>query len=130
MKKMNQSGFTLIEIVIVLVLLGILAATAVPKYFDLQKEARFKAAQSAVAEAQARLNGTFASNLLKGKTCSVAAAAAESAATVLDGDWTIAASFNNNVAPVTQITFPDTYVVSAGQGYTMSNLKLYSPKCE
>ena len=33
--RLGQKGFTLIEIVMVLVLLGILAAVAVPKYFDL-----------------------------------------------------------------------------------------------
>ena len=36
---MAVAGFTLIEIVMVLVLLGILSAVAVPKYFDLQEEA-------------------------------------------------------------------------------------------
>ena len=34
----NQRGFTLLEIIAVLVILGILAAVAVPKYIDLQEE--------------------------------------------------------------------------------------------
>ena len=67
--RSGQKGFTLIEIVMVLVLLGILAAVAVPKYFDLQKQAEKKAAQAVVQEAQARLNGMFAQELLNGGTC-------------------------------------------------------------
>jgi len=36
----NNKGFTLIELVMIIIILGILAAIAVPRYADLQQEAR------------------------------------------------------------------------------------------
>lgn len=50
----KEEGFTLIEIVSVLVLLGILAGVAVPKYYDVRSMAERKAAEAAVSEAQDR----------------------------------------------------------------------------
>lgn len=67
--RTDERGFTLIEIIAVLVILGIMAALAVPKYYDLEKEARIKAAAAAVAEAQARVNLAFARFVLAGHTC-------------------------------------------------------------
>lgn len=46
--KSNQSGFTLIELVIVIVILGVLAATAVPKFLDLSDDAETAALEGVV----------------------------------------------------------------------------------
>jgi MSHA pilin protein MshA len=47
--KKNEEGFTLVEIIAVLIILGVLAAVAIPKFMDLTSEAQQKAIDGAVS---------------------------------------------------------------------------------
>ncbi len=63
----NQKGFTLIELVVVMVILALLAAVAVPKFLDLQKQAEAASVKKVLGNLRSALSIRTAQALVNGE---------------------------------------------------------------
>ena len=67
MKRINQKGFSLIEVVAVFVMVGILAAIAIPKYFNIVDKAQQNAALGALGALESQAISEYSVQLVSGQ---------------------------------------------------------------
>ncbi|PKH05146.1 type II secretion system protein [Moritella sp. Urea-trap-13] len=78
----RNAGFTLIELVIVIIVLGILAATAVPKFINLQDDAKVAAMKGVESALHSAANIVYSKSAIDGTETSSDSAVSDAGATI------------------------------------------------
>jgi prepilin-type N-terminal cleavage/methylation domain-containing protein len=129
-RTLNRKGFTLIELIAVVVVLAILAGVALPKYFDYAAQAKVSACKGALGGVRAGVANFYANAAVSGTAAYPTLAQLETIGTVMqeaipvnpynNSNDVVAATWNAAAPPVSGVAGWN-YDFSAGKFWANSN---------
>jgi type IV pilus assembly protein PilA len=122
----REEGFTLVELLIVILIVGILAAVAIPLYLGYTKDAKLAEGKALLGSVMTALQGCVQAKG-SGQSCSVSEivnrVGVSTAGVTGDGRWTVTTSGSLAVSSTSPPTFSGT-IQAAGSGADTAALSL------
>jgi type IV pilus assembly protein PilA len=124
--KGREGGFTLVELLIVILIVGILAAVAIPLYLGYTKDAKLAEGKALLGSVMTALQGCVQAKG-SGQSCAVSEivnrVGVSTAGVTGDGRWTVTTSGSLAVSSASPPTFSGT-IQAAGTGADTQSLSL------